>query len=76
MHLIVLDKRCDPHEFWRDSKISATGSAADTNDYLLYNATSDVLFYDADGSGQGVAVQFGSLTTKPAVTANDFLIVA
>jgi Ca2+-binding RTX toxin-like protein len=57
-------------------KASATGLAGDDNDYILYNTTSGALFYDADGSGQGVAVQFATLTTKPAVTANDFLVVA
>ena len=57
-------------------KASATGAAGDDNDYFLYNTTSGALFYDADGSGQGVAVQFATLTTKPAVTANDFIVVA
>jgi Ca2+-binding RTX toxin-like protein len=55
---------------------SATGAAGDGNDYILYNTTSGALFYDADGIGQGVAVQFAALTTKPAVTANDFMIAA
>ena len=55
---------------------NATGAAGDANDYILYNTTSGALFYDADGSGQGVAVQFATLTTKPAITANDFMIVA
>jgi Ca2+-binding RTX toxin-like protein len=55
---------------------SATGAAGDANDYLLYNTTSGALFYDADGNGQGVAIQFATLTTKPAITANDFMIAA
>jgi hypothetical protein len=34
-------------------------SAADANDYLIYNSTTGALYYDADGSGAGVAaVQF------------------
>lgn len=52
------------------------GVAADENDYFLYNTTSGALLYDADGNGQGVAVQFATLTNKPAVTASDFLVVA
>jgi Ca2+-binding RTX toxin-like protein len=55
---------------------NATGVAGDANDYILYNTTSGALFYDADGIGQGVAVQFATLTTKPAITANDFMIAA
>jgi len=57
-------------------KASATGAAGDDNDYFLYNTTSGALFYDADGNGQGVAVQFATLTNKPKVSANDFLIAS
>ena len=57
-------------------RASATGAAGDANDYILYNTTSGALLYDADGNGQGVAVQFATLTTKPAITANDFMIAA
>lgn len=56
---------------------STDGSAADTNDYILYNTTTGALFYDADGSGKGVAVQFATLSNKPQkVTAADFEVVA
>jgi Ca2+-binding RTX toxin-like protein len=54
---------------------SATGTAADANDYILYNTTSGALLYDADGNGAGVAVQFATLTTKPTITATDFMVV-
>jgi serralysin len=56
-------------------KSSDTGLASDGNDYFLYNTTSGALFYDADGNGAGVAVQFATLTSKPEATANDFLVV-
>lgn len=55
---------------------STTGAAGDANDYILYNTTSGALLYDADGNGSGAAVQFATLTTKPAITANDCTIVA
>jgi len=55
---------------------SATGAAADTNDYLLHNITSGALLYDADGSGPGAAVQFASLANNPQITVSDFLVVA
>ena len=55
---------------------STNGAALDANDHILYNTTSGALLYDADGSGAGVATQFATLTTKPAVTAADFVVVA
>jgi Ca2+-binding RTX toxin-like protein len=57
-------------------RTSTNGVALDENDYFLYNTTSGALFYDADGNGQGVAVRFATLTTKPAVTAADFIIAS
>jgi Ca2+-binding RTX toxin-like protein len=52
------------------------GVPLDDNDYFLYNTTSGALFYDADGNGQGVAVQFATLTTKPKISATDFMIAS
>ncbi len=54
---------------------NATGSALDDKDYILYNTTTGALLYDADGNGQGVAVQFATLTNKPEVKATDFVVV-
>ena len=48
--------------------------AADGNDFILYNTATGLLSYDADGSGVGAAVGFASITTKPALTAADFLV--
>ena len=55
---------------------SVDGTAADIDDYILYNTTSGALSYDADGNGSGVATQFATLTTKPTITAADFVVVA
>jgi hypothetical protein len=55
---------------------STTGAAADTNNFLLFNTTTGALSYDADGNGSGAAVQFATLTTKPAITASDYMVVA
>ncbi len=55
---------------------SSTGVAADENDYILYNTTSGVLSYDADGNGQGVAVDFARLTSSPEITNRDFVIAS
>lgn len=51
------------------------GSAAqDAGDRILYDSGSGGLYYDADGSGSGVAVQFAALGSGLALTAGDFLV--
>ncbi len=51
------------------------GSAAsEADDRVVYNQSTGALLYDADGSGAAAAVQFATLTSKPAVTASDFLV--
>ena len=51
--------------------------AGDSDDYLIYDPTTDKLFYDKDGSGAGAAMQVATIvltgTAAPAVT--DFLLV-
>ena len=48
--------------------------ALDANDYIVYNKATGGLFYDNDGSGAHAAIQFATLTTKPAIAANDFSV--
>lgn len=52
--------------------------AADSNDFIVYNAQTGALYYDADGSGRGAAVQIALVgnQTHPTLTATDFVIVA
>jgi Ca2+-binding RTX toxin-like protein len=47
---------------------------ADADDRILYNDTTGTVFYDADGSGAGVAIQFAVLTANPTITAADFVV--
>ena len=61
---------------------SGTGSGAavtglDSTDRIVYNTTTGALYYDADGSGQGAAVQFAliGVSSHPALANTDFLIV-
>ena len=49
-------------------------TAADANDYLIYNTTTGALYYDANGSTAGAAIQIATFTTKPLLTASDFWI--
>ncbi|MGL4488435.1 MAG: calcium-binding protein [Rhizobiaceae bacterium] len=49
--------------------------AIDADDRILYNDTTGALFYDADGSGAGAAIQFALLTGSPTVTVADFFVV-
>lgn len=50
-------------------------TAADADDYLIYNTTTGALFYDADGSLGGFASQqFATLVGLPALTAADFFV--
>ena len=53
---------------------SATGAAADANDYLLFNTTSKLLSYDADGNGAGAAVDIATLVGVNTFTTVDVLV--
>lgn len=50
----------------------------DADDHIVYNTTTGVLYYDADGSGAGAAVQVALLgtTTHPALAYTDIQIIA
>ncbi|MEJ1119230.1 calcium-binding protein [Phyllobacterium sp. CCNWLW109] len=49
--------------------------AADASDRIIYNSSSGALYYDADGSGSGAAVQFATLGKGLALTNTDFLVI-
>ncbi|WP_050994498.1 calcium-binding protein [Sinorhizobium fredii] len=53
---------------------NATGSATDKFDRIIYETDTGKLFYDADGSGSGKAIQFATLSTGLSLTAADFLV--
>jgi Ca2+-binding RTX toxin-like protein len=57
-----------------ESGTSDVASSATTR--IIYNSATGALFYDADGSDTvSVPVQFATLSTHPALTAGDFLVV-
>jgi Ca2+-binding RTX toxin-like protein len=55
----------------------ATAKASDANDYLIYDTGTDMLYYDADGSGRGTPIPIAKveLTGAVAPSASDILIV-
>ena len=46
------------------------------NSHLIYNSTSGVLYYDADGNAAGTAVKVAILGTHPDLLTSDISIVA
>jgi serralysin len=59
-----------------NSKYFEIGSkAGDGNDYLVYNKSKGILYYDADGSGQGRAVEIAVLSNKAKMTAADIIVI-
>lgn len=49
--------------------------ARDSNDYIVYNNKNGVLYYDADGSGAGLAVEIAQFSKLPKLSYLDFLFV-
>ncbi len=77
---IVLDKsiftmlvgKTDLTNHFRLSKQAAVGG----DDYIVYNATTGQLSYDASGSGSSTAVVFATLSNKPQdLTAQQFVVM-
>lgn len=53
---------------------NAAPKAVDANDFILYNTTTGTLYYDADGSGKGVAIPIVTLVGHPDLSFTDFLV--
>ena len=49
-------------------------SAVDADDFILYNSSTGALYYDADGSGAALAVQFAILPVGLALNNGNFTI--
>jgi Ca2+-binding RTX toxin-like protein len=47
----------------------------DADDRILYDQASGALYYDADGSGAGAAVQFAMLSGHPPLAASDLVVI-
>lgn len=55
-------------------RAGAAVKALDSNDFVLYDTGTGKLYYDADGSGAGAAVQIALLTGAPAITNVDIFV--
>jgi len=53
----------------------ALDKARDKDDYIVYDRKKGVLYYDADGSGKGKAVEIATLSKKLAMTYKDFFVI-
>ena len=49
--------------------------AGDANDRIIYDKNKGALYYDADGTGKGAAVEFAKVAKKTALTHKDFFMV-
>lgn len=54
---------------------SAGGIAQDAADRIIYDTDDGGLYYDADGSGSGAAIQFALLSRNLGLSADDFIII-
>lgn len=53
------------------------GVAVDENDYFIYNTSTGVLSYDADGNGSGAAVELAELgRCHKDIKASDFIVIS
>lgn len=57
-----------------DSFVIGT-TAADRDDYFVYNDATGALFYDSDGSGADAAIQIAVLGIDLALTNADFVVI-
>lgn len=58
-----------------NKKFFAIGIAKDKNDYVLYDTSTGVLSYDADGSGRKAPVGIAKLTAGLKMTYGEFFLI-
>lgn len=56
---------------------NSSGTAQDSDDFIVYETDTGKLYYDADGNGSGAAVQIALLgtTSHPTLSSTDFLVI-
>ncbi|MCB5174849.1 hypothetical protein [Microvirga lenta] len=58
-----------------NKKFFSLEKAKGKDDYLVYSKKKGILYYDADGSGAGKAVEIAKMAKKLKLTANDFFVI-
>jgi Ca2+-binding RTX toxin-like protein len=58
----------------RFASVSPGGNATNVNQRIVYEQSTGKLFYDADGSGSGMKIQFAQVMAGAALTALDFWV--
>jgi Ca2+-binding RTX toxin-like protein len=56
-------------------KANSTGTATDASDRVIYNTSTGSLYYDADGSGGGVAQLIATFQGSPALAGTDITVI-
>ena len=50
-------------------------AAVDANDFVIYDDNTGALYYDADGSGAGAAIQIAAMGAGLALTHADIVVI-
>ena len=59
-----------------DASLFVNGStAADGDDYLIYDPVTGILSYDANGNGSGAAIQIALLSSNLTLTNTNFMVI-
>ena len=59
----------------RSRAFVAGSTAQEADDRILYDPQSGALYFDADGSGAGAAIQFATVTLGTGLSASDFMVI-
>ena len=59
----------------QSSAFAIGGQAAEADDRIIYNQATGEIFFDADGTGSGLAMLFAIVDGAPILTANDFRVI-
>ena len=57
-----------------DFEANTTGAAKDASDRIIYETDNGNLYYDADGTGSAIAVQFAVITANLTLSSADFFV--
>jgi hypothetical protein len=60
---------------WRCRSGSGITTGQDSSDGLIYNSTTDSLYYDPDGSGSAGSRLIATFAGNPTLSASDIAII-